>query len=288
MLNKRGLSRLARRKKLRKNESNFLGGLFGFFILFAFLFPGDASDKAATISDTAASEAATSEISTAPAVDEATDAAVAESVVPVTEEAVSEVPAVDAVYAEEAVGVVSELNIPDYTGADSIVLNNGLSTFTADELASASTGWTEYGDLDEYNRVTTMNALVTPDMYGTGTDADSSVLPTGWSKSNQNSSNPKQLNRGHLLADVLGGSGEDWRNLVTLYRNANYPTMYFEAEDIVREAIQNGSTVRYRVTPLFVGDELMCKGLHIMAKSINDDSVDLNVFVYNEPKDGLE
>ena len=134
MLNKRGLSRLARRKKLRKNESSFLGGLFGFFILFAFLFPGDASDKEATISDTAASEAATSEMSTAPAFDEATDAAVAESVVPVTEEAV-EVPAVEVAYAEEAVAVVSELNIPDYTGADSIVLNNGLSTFTADELA---------------------------------------------------------------------------------------------------------------------------------------------------------
>jgi DNA-entry nuclease len=285
MLNKRGLRRLARRKKLRKNESNFLGGLFGFFILFAFLFPGDASDKEATISDTASSEVATTAISTAPALDEST---VVESNVPVTEGAVSEVPAVEPVYEEEAIAVVSELDVPDYTGADSIVLNGGLSTFTADELANASSGWAEYGDLDEYNRVTTMNALVTPDMYDTGTDADSSVLPTGWSKSNQNSSNPNQLNRGHLLADVLGGSGEDWRNLVTLYRNANYPTMYFEAEDIVREAIQNGSTVRYRVTPLFVGDELMCKGLHIMAKSITDDSVDLNVFVYNEPKDGLE
>lgn len=288
MLNKRGLSQLARRKKLKKNESNFLGGLFGFFILFAFLFPGDASDKEATISDTAASEAATTEMSTAPASVDSSNAAVAESVVPITEEAVSEAPAVEPAYTEEAVAVTSELTIPDYTGADSIVLNNGLSTFTADELANASSGWAEYGDLDDYNRVTTMNALVTPDMYDTGTDANASVLPTGWSKSNQNSSNPKQLNRGHLLADVLGGSGEDWRNLVTLYRNANYPTMYFAAEDIVREAIQNGSTVRYRVTPLFVGDALMCKGLHIMAKSVTDDSVDLNVFVYNEPKDGLE
>jgi DNA-entry nuclease len=64
--------------------------------------------------------------------------------------------------------------------------------------------------------------------------------------------------------------------------------MYFASEFIVSEAIQAGSTVRYRVTPLFKGDELICEGLHIMAKSVNDDSVDLNVYVFNEPKDAVE
>lgn len=184
--------------------------------------------------------------------------------------------------------ILSAEDAPQYTGADSLEINGGKSSFDPSELQFEGEGWIRYGDLDELNRVTTMEAMITPQMYQTGTDADSSILPTGWSKSNQNDSNPRQLNRGHLLADVLGGSGEDWRNLVTLYRNANYPAMYFAAEFIVSEAIQSGTTVRYRVTPLFNGDELICEGLHIMAKSVTDDSVDLNVYVFNEPKDALD
>lgn len=179
-------------------------------------------------------------------------------------------------------------DVPTYTGADEVILNGGNSTFTATELKYDGVGWAVYGNLDDWNRVTTMDAMVTPNMYDTGTDADSRILPTGWKKSEQHAGNPEQLNRGHLLADVLGGSGEDWRNLVTLYRNANYPTMYFAAEDIVKTAIQHGSVVRYRVTPIFAGEELMCQGLHIMAKSVTDNSVDLNVYVFNEPKDGVD
>lgn len=184
--------------------------------------------------------------------------------------------------------ILTAADVPLYTGEDEAILNNGKNTFTKAELKYQGVGWAIYGDLDEWNRVTTMDAMVTPNMYDTGTDADSRILPTGWKKSEQNAGNPEQLNRGHLLADVLGGSGEDWRNLVTLYRNANYPTMYFAAEDIVKTAIQHGSVVRYRVTPIFVGEELMCEGMHIMAKSVTDNSVDLNVYVFNEPKDDID
>ena len=184
--------------------------------------------------------------------------------------------------------ILTAVDVPAYTGADEVTLNGGNSTFTAAELKYDGVGWAVYGNLDDWNRVTTMDAMVTPNMYDTGTDADSRILPTGWKKSEQNAGNPEQLNRGHLLADVLGGSGEDWRNLVTLYRNANYPTMYFAAEDIVKTAIQHGSVVRYRVTPIFVGEELMCEGMHIMAKSVTDNSIDLNVYVFNEPKDGVD
>jgi DNA-entry nuclease len=184
--------------------------------------------------------------------------------------------------------ILTAADLPLYTGADEVILNGGNSNFTAAELKYDGVGWAVYGNLDDWNRVTTMDAMVTPNMYDTGTDADSRILPTGWKKSEQNAGNPEQLNRGHLLADVLGGSGEDWRNLVTLYRNANYPTMYFAAEDIVKTAIQHGSVVRYRVTPIFVGEELMCEGMHIMAKSVTDNSVDLNVYVFNEPKDDID
>jgi DNA-entry nuclease len=184
--------------------------------------------------------------------------------------------------------ILTAADVPLYTGVDEVILNGGNSTFTAAELKYDGVGWAVYGNLDDWNRVTTMDAMVTPNMYDTGTDADNRILPTGWKKSEQNAGNPEQLNRGHLLADVLGGSGEDWRNLVTLYRNANYPTMYFAAEDMVKTAIQHGTVVRYRVTPIFMEEELMCKGLHIMAKSVTDNSIDLNVYVFNEPKDDID
>lgn len=194
---------------------------------------------------------------------------------------------------DESAGDVSRdltaSDIPSYAGPDSTVINGGKSTFTTSELTfTENKGWVEYGDLDGLNRVTTMNAIVTPDMYDTGTEANGNILPTGWNKQNQDSGNPKQLNRGHLLGNVLGGSGDDLRNLITLYRNANYPEMYFGAEEIVKNAIENGSVVRYRVTPIFEGDALMAKGIHLMAKSISDDSVDLNIFVYNQPKDEID
>lgn len=179
------------------------------------------------------------------------------------------------------------LDVPIYSGVESVNINGGNSVFAASELKNDGIGWVVYGNLDELNRVTTMNALITPDMYNTGTDADSRILPTGWKKSEQNEGNPNQLNRGHLLADVLGGSGEDWRNLITLYRNANYPIMYFEAEEIVKKAIQNGTVVRYRVTPIFAPNDLLCSGVHIMAKSVTDNTIDLNVYVYNQPKGEL-
>ena len=179
------------------------------------------------------------------------------------------------------------LDVPIYSGVESVNINGGNSVFAASELKNDGIGWVVYGNLDELNRVTTMNALITPDMYNTGTDADSRILPTGWKKSEQNEGNPNQLNRGHLLADVLGGSGEDWRNLITLYRNANYPIMYFEAEEIVKKAIQNVTVVRYRVTPIFAPNDLLCSGVHIMAKSVTDNTIDLNVYVYNQPKGEL-
>ncbi|WP_353944337.1 DNA/RNA non-specific endonuclease [Streptomyces sp. HUAS MG91] len=58
------------------------------------------------------------------------------------------------------------------------------------------------------------------------------------------------MNRGHLLARQLGGSGTDRRNLVPLYRNANSPVMS-GAEQRIADAIAAGNTVYYSSIPIY-------------------------------------
>ena len=45
----------------------------------------------------------------------------------------------------------------------------------------------------------------------------------------------------------------------------------------------NGADVLYRVTPVFVGDELMARGVHMEAESVEDGGtgVSLNVYCFN-------
>lgn len=39
--------------------------------------------------------------------------------------------------------------------------------------------------------------------------------------------------------------------------------------------------IRYRVTPIFRGDELLPRGVQMEAQSIGDDSVHFNVYIFN-------
>ncbi|MFJ2472748.1 DNRLRE domain-containing protein [Streptomyces sp. NPDC087659] len=56
----------------------------------------------------------------------------------------------------------------------------------------------------------------------------------------------KGLDRGHLIADRFGGSGEDIRNLAPMYRDVNRVAMA-SVEEAVAAQINNGHTVFYQV-----------------------------------------
>ena len=58
--------------------------------------------------------------------------------------------------------ILSTDDAPQYTGTDTIEINGGKSTFDDSELHFDEEGWISYGDLDELNRVTTVNAMITP------------------------------------------------------------------------------------------------------------------------------
>ncbi|MFF0047137.1 DNA/RNA non-specific endonuclease [Streptomyces sp. NPDC005498] len=65
--------------------------------------------------------------------------------------------------------------------------------------------------------------------------------------------NKPTMNRGHLLARQLGGSGTDRRNLVPLYRTANSPEMSTQEQKIA-DSIAAGNTVYYSSVPVWGSD----------------------------------
>lgn len=95
------------------------------------------------------------------------------------------------------------------------------------------------------------HAIVTPDLIGTGTAASSSIRPPGFVDGVSARRGGAGHNRGHLIGSHLGGSGTTIANLVTLYRNANYPAMYHNVERHVANAARDCEVIDYWATALY-------------------------------------
>lgn len=90
-------------------------------------------------------------------------------------------------------------------------------------------------------------------------------------------------NRCHLIAFELGAENANEKKLTTgtRYMNVNGMLPY---ENAVAEYIrETGNHVMYRVTPGFVEDELVCRGVLMEAYSVEDkgEGIEFAEFVYN-------
>lgn len=134
-----------------------------------------------------------------------------------------------------------------------------------------------YGELDSLGRPTGIEATITQDMIGTGTKANASIIPPGFEGGGPGS--PGHA-RGHLLGKQLGGSGNDPRNLVTLYQNpVNSPVMR-DFETSIRKAVEIGEVTQYTTIPIYNGYDLIPRGVTMQATGSNGFS--LNVTVLNQ------
>lgn len=88
------------------------------------------------------------------------------------------------------------------------------------------------------------------------------------------------LTRGHLLGDMLGGSGVCLTNLTPIYRLVNVSQMK-RIECRIRDAVRAGETVDYRVTPIFEGNSLIPKYIKIEAKG--DQDLEIKQTLDNQP-----
>ncbi|MBO1298791.1 MULTISPECIES: DNA/RNA non-specific endonuclease [unclassified Enterococcus] len=153
----------------------------------------------------------------------------------------------------------------------------GQASFTANDF-STNHGWIEYHALDQLGRPTGADALLEKSMINTGTSANRDIRPPGFI------SGPRyDHSRGHLIAKQFGGSGDDKRNLVTLFQfPVNDPYMNFY-ELKIRKALNHGETVRYRVTPHYAGDELIPESVELEAKGTgNNPTIDFTVLIPNK------
>jgi RHS repeat-associated protein len=113
----------------------------------------------------------------------------------------------------------------------------GLAGCTADPTWGGRVTFTR----DEHGRPYEMNAIITRDMLDEGTKANDSLHPPGFMGGEHNQA------RGHMLAKMLGGSGDTLDNLFTItQRPTNSPEMRDWEQDIYNAA-SKGEVIKYNV-----------------------------------------
>lgn len=175
-------------------------------------------------------------------------------------------------------------SIPTYTGEPYYVVNNHQPFFDKNEITAEP--FEKYGELDNLGRCTAAIACVgkeTMPAVGEERGNISSVKPTGWVQNKYDCvEGGWVINRSHMIMWALSAENANEKNLVTGTRYMNLEMLEYEnlMVDYIRET---GNHVLYRVTPIFVDDELMCRGLLMEAQSVEDDGegIQFCIFMYN-------
>nr|WP_276311269.1 RHS repeat-associated core domain-containing protein [Streptomyces scopuliridis] len=104
---------------------------------------------------------------------------------------------------------------------------------------------------DEHGRPYEMNATITRDMLDEGTDARNSLKPPGFIHGTD-----YNQARGHMLANMLGRSGDTLDNLFTITQNpTNSPHMRDLEQSIYNAVAVDGETVTYNVYLEYTDDK---------------------------------
>lgn len=183
--------------------------------------------------------------------------------------------------ADEAADILTD--IPEYRGYAFCYVNGNDPDFEEDEIWTSTQEALE--PLDELGRCGTASSCIGKESMPTEPRGDiSSVEPTGWRRDTYEFVEGELLfNRCHLIGHQLSGDNAIPRNLITGTSYMNRDGMLQFENAIASYVRDTGNHVMYRVTPVFVGDELICRGVHMQAVSVEDGGSGLafNVFCYN-------
>lgn len=177
--------------------------------------------------------------------------------------------------------VVTIENIPEYDGKPYITINDNEPYFNDED--KRTTSYEHYSYLDELGRCQGAIANIGKDLMPTEKrESIGSIKPSGWQISKYDFIDGKYLyNRCHLIGYQLTGENVNERNLITGTRYMNVQGM-LPFENMVADYIkETDHHVLYRVIPIFKGNNLLASGVTMEAKSVEDDEIEFNVFVYN-------
>ena len=173
--------------------------------------------------------------------------------------------------------------VPAFSGEPYVVIDDNQPHF--DETNTDS--FESYSELDALGRCGTAYANIGSDLMPTEErESISNVKPSGWVNREYDADlvDGRYLyNRCHLIGYQLTGENANEKNLITGTRYMNVEGMLPYENEVADYVQETGNHVLYRVTPVFEGDELVARGVHVEAESVEDDGagVSFNVFCYN-------
>lgn len=168
----------------------------------------------------------------------------------------------------------------NFAGQDEINVNNNNPYFSQQDLSTNKGAWQSFGNLDQLNRPTVANALINYSMKPHQKRERLVINPTGWH--NKRIKSGWLYNRSHLIGYQLTGQNNNPKNLITGTRQLNAPEMLAHEDDIAYYVKQNPNHfVRYRVTPIFRGNELLARGVEMEGQSIGDNAIHFNTYIFN-------
>lgn len=165
-----------------------------------------------------------------------------------------------------------------------VIINDNIPFFDNKDLTNLEV-YHKIGNFDELGRTTAANAVVgTELMPPSGSrESISHIYPTGWKQAKYANvdSGGWLYNRSHLIGHQMTGNN-DPENLITGTRWFNVAMI--EYENYLADYVERtDKVVRYRVTPVYEGDNLVASGIYMEAYSLEDagEGVMFNIYVAN-------
>ena len=171
-------------------------------------------------------------------------------------------------------------SVPKYSGSAYVAVNGNVPFFTKDEIKSESFEY--YSELDSLGRCGVTVASIGVDIMPTEPRGEIGMIkPTGWVSARYDFVDGKSLyNRCHLIGFQLSGENANRQNLITGTRYLNIKGM-LPFENMVADYVKETENhVMYRVTPIFIGENLVASGVLMEGFSVEDDGEEICFCVY--------
>lgn len=180
--------------------------------------------------------------------------------------------------------VVKLADIPAYSGKPYVIVNDNVPAFSKRMMTCESAE--SYSKLDTLKRPGIAFANIGPDLMPEEERQSIGMIKTAGFQNIRYDDliEDKYLyNRCHMIGFQLTGENDNINNLITGTRYMNVDGMLPFENQVADYIRRTGNHVLYRVSPVYDGKNLLCKGLQMEAHSVEDEGsgIRFNVFVYN-------